>query len=128
MSEDEYGLQGYFELAAEGGVVILRCSWPFDFDADEWIYIKNRYDAVDYSKAISDAAAGNRRTGKACGINGGVLEITRINSGFLIEFSRAQSGWCASSLQLHIRRPVGELSLESLPFRVIYGRLFSRSI
>jgi len=128
MSKDEYSLQGYFELAAEGSMVILRCSWPFDFDADEWIYIKNRYHAVDYSKAISDAATRDKRTGKAYGINGGFLEITQINSGFLIEFSRAQSGWCASSLQLHVRQPVGELSLRSLPFRVIYGRLFAQHL
>lgn len=126
MSEDEYSLQGYFELAAEGDMVVLRCSWPFDFDADEWIYIKNRYYAVNYSKAISDAAT--ERTGKAYGINGGFLEITRINSGFLIEFSRSQTGWCASSLQLHVRRPVGELSLQSLPFKVIYGRLFAQHL
>ena len=126
MPENEYSLHGYFELDAENGMVVLRCSWPFDFDADEWIYIKNRYSAIDYSKAISDAAAGGKRTGKAYGINGGFLEITRINSGFLIEFSRAQNGWCASSLQLHVRRPVGELSLQSLPFRVVWGRLFAQ--
>ena len=124
MAEREYPLQGYFELASEGGVVVLRCSWPFDFNADEWIYIRNRYYAVDYSTAISEAAAKDKRTGKAYGINGGFLEITRVNSGFLIDFSRPQNGWCASSLQLHVRRPIGELSLRSLPFRVIYGRLF----
>ena len=124
MSEDE----GYFELAVEGDEVVLRCSWPFDLDADEWIYIKNRYYASDYSKAISDAAARKKGTGNACGIDGGFLEITQINSGFLIEFSRAQSGWCASSLQLHVRRPVEEISLQSLPYRVIYGRLFARHL
>jgi hypothetical protein len=123
---NEYSLQGYFELAAEGGVVALDCSWPFDFDADEWICIKNRYYAVDYSKAISDAATRNKRTGKVHGISGGFLEVTQINSGFLIDFSRPQSGWYATSLQLHVRRPVGELSVESLPFRVICGRLFAQ--
>jgi len=126
VSEQEYSLQGYFELAAEGGMVVLRCSWPFDFNADEWIYIKNRYSAIDYSKAVSDAAARDRKAGRTYGINGGFLEITQLNSGFLIEFSRPQSGWCGSSLQLHVRRPVGELSLQSLPFRVIYGRLFAQ--
>lgn len=125
MSEKEYSLHGYFELAAEGGLVVLRCSWPFDFTTDEWVYIKNRYDAIDYSKAVSDAAAKDKRAGKAYGINGGFLEVTQLNSGFLIDFSRPQSGWCASSLQLHVRRPVDELSLPSLPFRVIYGRLFA---
>lgn len=128
VSEKEYSLQGYFELAAKGGMVVLCCSWPFDFNADEWIHVKNRYYAVDYSKAISDAAAKDKRTGKAYGINGGSLEITQVNSGFLIEFSRPQSRWCASSLQLHVRRPVGELSMQSLPFRVIYGRLFVQNL
>jgi hypothetical protein len=128
VSEKEYTLQGYFELAAEGSMVVLRCSWPFDFNADEWISIKNSYYAVDYSEAVSDAATSNRRTGKAYGINGGFLEITQMNSGFLIEFSRPQSGWCASSLQLHVRRPVAELSLQSLPFRVICGRLFAQRL
>jgi hypothetical protein len=128
MPEDRYSLHGYFELAAEGGTVVLRCSWPFDFDTDDWIYIENRYHVSDYSKAISDAATGNKGTGKARGINGGFLEITRINSGFLIEFSRAQSGWCANSLQLHVRRPVDELSLQSLPFKVIHGRLFAQHL
>lgn len=108
--------------------MVLRCSWPFDFDTDEWIYIENRYSASDYSKAISDAATGNKGTGRACGINGGFLEITQINSGFLIEFSRAHSGWCANSLQLHVRRALGELSLQSLPFKVIHGRLFARRL
>lgn len=125
MSEDQYSLQGYFELAAEGGVVVLRCSWPFDSDVDEWIYIKNLYYASDYSKAISDAAAREKGTGKARGVNGGFLGVTQINSGFLIEFSRAESGWCGNSLQLRIRRPIGELSLESLPFKVVHGRLFA---
>lgn len=116
--------QGYFELAAKGGTVILRCDWPFDIDADEWICIQNRYAAADYAKAVSDAAHSERRTGKADGISGGHLEITQLNSGFLIDFSRPQSGWQACSLQLHVRQPVGELSPQHLPFRVVYGRLF----
>jgi hypothetical protein len=128
MTADEYSVQGYFELAAESGVVVLRCSWPFDSDMDEWIYIKNRYYASDYSKAISDAAAREKETRRVRGVNGGFLEVTKINSGFLIEFSRAQSGWCGSSLQLHIRRPIGELSLQSLPFRVVHGRLFAQRL
>jgi hypothetical protein len=126
MSEKEYPLQGYFELVVEDDMVVLHCSWPFDFNTDEWIYIKNRYYAVDYSKAVTDAAAKGRGTGKAYGINGGFLEVTGINSGFLIEFSRPQSGWCASSLQLHVRQSIGELSLQSLPFRVVCGRLFAQ--
>jgi len=126
MPEDRYSLQGYFELATEGGVVVLRCSWPFDYDTEEWIYIENRYNSFDYAKAIADAAASDKGTGRAGGISGGFLEITRINSGFLIEFSRANRGWCASSLQLHVRRPLGELSLQSLPFKVVHGRLFAR--
>jgi hypothetical protein len=126
VSEDGYSPQGYFELATEGNVVVLHCSWPFDFNADEWIYIKNRYDAADFSKAISDAAASGG-TGKADGVTGGFLEITHADDGFLIEFSRPESGWCATSLQLHVRRPVDELSLQSLPFRVIrYGRATRR--
>lgn len=128
MPEDEYSLGGYFELAAEGDMIVLRCSWPPDSDANEWIYIKNRYHAADYSKAISDAAGRDKGTAKIHDVNGDLLEITQINSGFLIEFSRAQTGWCTSSLQLYIRRPVGELRLQSLPFRVVYGRLFSHNI
>jgi hypothetical protein len=116
--------QGYFELAAKDGIVTLWCNWPFDLDADEWICIQNRYAAVDYAKAVSDAVHSAGRTGKASGISGGHLEITQLNSGFLIEFSRPQSGWTACSLQLHVRRPAAELSLHHLPFRVIYGRLF----
>ena len=38
-------------------MVVLRCSWPFDFDADEWIYIKNCYYALRLLEgSISDAA------------------------------------------------------------------------
>lgn len=125
MSEDEYPLQGYFKLAAEDSIVVLRCAWPFDSDADEWIYITNSYYASDYSNAISDAAAREKRTGKARGINGGFLAVTQVNSGVLIEFSREQSGWCGSSLQLHVRLPIGELGLQSLPFRAVHGRLFA---
>jgi hypothetical protein len=128
VSEGEYSLQGYFELTAEGEVVALRCSWPFDFNADEWIDIRNRYYAVDYSKAVSDAAARGVGTGKAHGITGGFLEITGADGGFFIEFSRPQSGWCASSLQLHVGRPVGELSLQSLPFRLICNRIVARHL
>lgn len=122
----KYPPQGYFELAAEGGIVVLSCSWPFDADADELIYIKNRYYVADYSKAISDAASRAKRAGQAHGINGGFLEITQINSGFLIEFSRPQRERCTSSLQLHVRSPVGVL--RSLPFRVICGRLFAHHL
>jgi hypothetical protein len=124
MPESNNSVQGYFELAAEAGLIMLRCNWPFDLDADEWIYIQNRYAAADYARAVADAARSSARTGRAEGINGGFLEFTRLNSGFLIEFSRPQSGWRTCSLQLHIRRPVGELAPQHLPFRVVYGRLF----
>jgi hypothetical protein len=123
MSEDGYSRQGYFELAAEGSVVALSCSWPFDSHADDWIYIKNLYYASDYSKAISDAAAEAKKTTKIPGVNGGFLEVTQTNSGFLIGFSRAQVGWSNTSLQLHVGRPIGELSPQSLPFREVHGRL-----
>ena len=124
MPESSNSTQGYFELAAEADLIMLRCSWPFDLDADEWIYIQNRYAAADYARAVDHAARSVTRTGRATGINGGLLECTRSNSGFMIEFSRPQSGWPMCSLQLHIRRPVGELAPQHLPFRVVYGRLF----
>jgi hypothetical protein len=125
MSAGEYSRQGYFELAVEDDAVVLHCSWPFDLDTGEWIYIENLYPASDYSQAVSDAAAGEKGTGRARGVNGGFLEIIRVNGGFLIEFSRAQSGWCANSLQLRIGRPIGELALQSLPFKVAHSRLFA---
>jgi hypothetical protein len=120
---DDPSLQGYFELATESGIVALRCSWPFDVDADEWIHIDNLYDASDYSNAISDVAARGKMMGKAYGINGGFLEVAQADAGFLIEFSRPHRGWCANSLQLHIRRPIDELSLQALPFKVVHGRM-----
>jgi hypothetical protein len=126
MSEDEYALPGYFELAVEGDLVVLRCRWPFDRDADEWINIKNFYYASDYSKAISDAAARRQGTGKAQGVDGGFLEVAEIDSGFIIEFSRPQGGWCANSLRLRIGRPIGELSLQALPFKAVHGGLYAR--
>jgi hypothetical protein len=117
MSADGYPPQGYFELTAEDDMVVLRCSWPFDITADEWISINNCYRAAAYSKAVADAAARGGR-GQAHGVTGGFLEITQENSGFWIEFSRPECGWHAASLQLHVGRPVAELFLQSLPFRL----------
>src|ERR1700759_4700709 len=107
MQESSNSTQGYFELAAEADLIMLRCSWPFDLDADEWIYIQNRYAAADYARAVDHAARSVTRTGRATGINGGLLEFTRLNSGFMLEFSRPQSGWAKCFPRFWLRRPGG---------------------
>ena len=109
---------GYFELASEGGLIMLRCHWPFDLSEDAWIDIKNRYYVADYSRAILDAV--NNGKGKAWGIAGGFLKVTSSGDEFAIDFSRPESGWFASSLQLPVRQSVDNLLLHALPFRLVH--------
>jgi len=106
---DRHPAGGYFEFVFDGDFIVLRCRWPFDLLEDEWISIQNRYQLSSYQRAVDNAMANG--TGKAQGVNGGFLEIASVNDGFIIEFSRPQTGWSASSLQLHVRRPLNELLL-----------------
>ncbi len=107
---DRHPAGGYLELTSEGNFVVLRCLWPFDLEDDEWISIRNRYHLSSYLRAVDSAIT--KGAGKAQGVDGGFLEIVCLNDGLAIEFSRPQAGWSASSLQLHVRRPVGELVLQ----------------
>jgi hypothetical protein len=98
---------GYFEFVASNDVVVLRCHWPVDLKADDWIDIQNDYHIRSYLQAVDDSmSTGN---GEAQGISGGYLRVISIADGFIIEFSRPQDGWSASSLRLHIRRPLSDL-------------------
>jgi hypothetical protein len=98
---------GHFELVNSDDVVVLRCHWPADLKADEWIDIQNHYPILDYLQAVGNSMSTG--TGEAQGISGGYLRISAIADGFIVEFSRPQYGWSASSLQLHIRRPISDL-------------------
>jgi hypothetical protein len=101
---------GYFEFVAGNDVVALRCHWPVDLMADEWIDIQNDYHMLSYLQAVDDSmSTGN---GETQGISGGYLKVSTIADGFIIEFSRPQDGWSASSLRLHIRRPITDLLLK----------------
>jgi hypothetical protein len=107
---DRHPAGGYLKLTIEGDSVVLCCHWPFDLEDDQWIDIKNRFCISNYLLAVDNAmAAGD---GEARGIAGGFVRIRSLPDGFAIEFSRPQAGWSASSLQLHIRRPIRELLLE----------------
>jgi hypothetical protein len=106
---DRHPAGGYFEFVFDGDFIVLRCRWPFDLSEDEWISIQNRYRVSSYQRAVDNAMANG--TGKAQGVDGGFLEIASVNEGFTIEFSRPQTGWSASSLQLHVRRSLDELLL-----------------
>jgi hypothetical protein len=87
--------------------MVLRCHWPVDLEDDEWVDIQNRYSMSSYVQAVSNAmATGN---GEAPGVTGGFLRIKSLADGFNIEFSRPETGWFATSLQLHVKRPIGEL-------------------
>ncbi len=87
--------------------VALRCHWPVDLEADEWIDIQNRFAIAGYLRAVDDAMSTG--SGEAKGLTGGFLRITSTAGGFAIEFSRPEGGWSASSLRLHVRRPMAEL-------------------
>lgn len=98
---------GCVEFVASNGVVTLNCIWPADLKADEWIYIQNHYHIHDYLQAVEDSMSSGH--GEAHGISGGHLRVLSTTDGFIIEFSRPQGGWSASSLRLHIRRPISDL-------------------
>ena len=98
---------GYFEFVASNDLVALRCHWPVDLMADEWIDIQNEYRILGYLQAVDDSMSTGK--GEAQGISGGYLRVISIADGFIIEFSRPQDGWSASSLRLHIRRPISDL-------------------
>jgi hypothetical protein len=101
---------GYFEFVANNDVVTLRCHWPADLKIDEWIHIQNHYHILNYLQAVDDSmSTGN---GEAQGISGGYLRVISIAEGFIIEFSRPQNGWSASSLRLHVQRPISDLLLK----------------
>jgi hypothetical protein len=101
---------GYFEFVASDDVVALRCHWPVDLEADDWIDIQNDYHIRSYLQAVDDSmSTGN---GEAQGILGGYLRVSSTADGFIIEFSRPQDGWSASSLRLRIRRPITDLLLK----------------
>lgn len=107
MLVDRHPAGGHFEIVSGGGLVALRCHWPFDSDHDEWIDIENTYHAPNYLRAVDDAmTSGN---GLAHGVTGGLMRVTSLDNGFFLEFSRPQSGWSASSLRLHVRRPIADL-------------------
>jgi hypothetical protein len=98
---------GYLEFVVSKDFIALRCHWPADLRADEWIDIQNHYDILSYLQAVDDSMlTGN---GEAPGISGGHLRVTSTTDGFILEFSRPQDGWSASSLGLHIRRPISDL-------------------
>ena len=102
-----HSADGFVEFVANNDVVVLRCHWPADLEADDWIDIQNHYPMLDYWQAVNDSmSTGN---GEARGISGGYLRIISIADGFIIEFSRPQDGWSASALRLHIRRPISDL-------------------
>ena len=110
MLAQDHPAGGYFEFVASNDVVALRCHWPADLKADEWIDIQNNYHILSYLQAVDDSmSTGN---GEARGISGGYLRVSSITDGFIIEFSRPQDGWSASSLRLHIRRPITDLLLK----------------
>ena len=117
---DRHPAGGYFELVFDGDFIVLHCRWPFNLVEDEWISIQNRYHVSSYRQAVDNAIANG--IGKASGVDGGSLEIASQNDGFTIEFSRPQTGWSASSLQLHVRRPIVELLLQARLSRLcIFG-------
>lgn len=109
MLVDRHPAGGHVELVSGGGLVSLRCHWPFDAGNDEWIDIENTYHVPNYLRAVDDAMTSG--SGLAHGITGGLIRVTSLDDGFFLEFSRPQSGWSASSLRLRVTRPVGDLLL-----------------
>jgi hypothetical protein len=98
---------GFLEFVASNDVVALRCHWPVDLNTDDWVDIQNDYQLPSYLQAVDDSMSTGK--GEAQGISGGYLRVSSIADGFIIEFSRPQDGWSASSLRLHIRRPISDL-------------------
>jgi hypothetical protein len=98
---------GYVELLPDNDVVALRCHWPVDLKADDWIDIENHYPMLSYLQAVNDSISTG--IGGALGVSGGYLRIISMADGFIIEFSRPQGGWSASALRLRIMRPISDL-------------------
>jgi hypothetical protein len=98
---------GYVEFVASNDIVTLCCHWPADLETDDWIDIQNHYHILSYMQAVHDAmSTGN---GEVQGVLGGCLRVIAVVDGFILEFSRPQDGWSASSLRLHMRRPISDL-------------------
>ena len=104
MLVDSHPAGGFVELAFGDECIVLNCHWPFDLDKEDWIEIQNTYHMSSYLRAVSNAMTNG--SGQARGIWGGSLHITNLDDGFAIEVSRPACGWSASSLKLHIRRPI----------------------
>jgi hypothetical protein len=107
MLTQSHPADGYVEFVADNDVVALRCHWPADLKADDWIDIQNHYPMLSYLQAINDSMSTG--SGEAQGVSGGYLRVISIADGFIIEFSRPQDGWSASALRLRIKRPLSDL-------------------
>jgi hypothetical protein len=107
MLTQDHPVEGYFEFVPGNDTVTLRCHWPADLNANDWIDIENHYHILNYLQAVNDSmSTGN---GEARGISGGYMRVISIANGFILEFSRPQNGWAACSLRLNIRRPISDL-------------------
>jgi hypothetical protein len=107
MLVQSHPVDGYVELFADNDVATLRCHWPIDLKADDWIDIENHYSMFSYLQAVNDSISTG--IGGAQGVSGGYLRIISMADGFIIEFSRPQGGWSASALRLRIMRPISDL-------------------
>ena len=101
---------GYFEIYQNADKVTVRCKWPFDVAADDWIEIQNAFKIADYASAVALAQVSGR--GEAPGIEGGSIVIEASPAGAaptIVKISNSAHGWAAKSLRLHISRPVKDL-------------------
>lgn len=100
---------GYLRLERTLGLVTLTCRWPFDTSRDEWISIRNEFDAVAYDAAIRQLE--EKGTGEVAGLVGGSLKINLSGEQVSIDFSNESSGWMHRSLQLLLQIPLHDLEL-----------------
>lgn len=107
--EYRHRVDGYVKLSENLNVVQIKCRWPFDLDADEWINISNEFHAEDYSVAIQNALS--KGSGKASGVQGGYIEVINDTDGFTLDFSNPYTGWQSKTLRIKVKQPLLNLQL-----------------
>lgn len=101
--ELRHPVDGKLTLMSSEGVVELKCRWPFDLDADDWIAITNRYRESALREAATTAAMGE--TSRVEGLHGGTLTITKVGpKSCRIEFDNGQAGFMRRSLELRVHQ------------------------
>ncbi len=77
--EHRHDVEGSVRFVKKQALVHVSCRWPFDRDADEWIFIANDLTVDDYVDCLAKLVA--EGVGRAVGVDHGFIEFTTLGPG-----------------------------------------------